>query len=123
MPDREEVAYFSIAGRSALNPGAGLCNPPTEPAFVAQWDRYLDPLGAELSLAGRIIEENVLPRRPHDGMVSVESARWGTFLGCVPADHLGEVCQLFGAARGGGNLFDCRRLYRDLANWLVERGY
>ena len=26
-------------------------------------------------------------------MVTVESAKWGTFMGCIPADHLDEVGQ------------------------------
>ena len=28
---------------------------------------------------------------PNDGLVSVESAKWGIFQGCVPADHIDEV--------------------------------
>lgn len=122
-PDADGVAFFSIAGRSARSQGEGLCNPPTQAAFVARWDRYLDPLSLALGLSGRIIEQNVVPLRPHDGLVSVESARWGTFLGCVPVDHFGEVCQLLGAPRGSGNAFDCVTFYRDLAGWLRERGY
>jgi triacylglycerol lipase len=31
--------------------------------------------------------------RPNDGMVTVESAKWGKFMGCIPADHLDEVGQ------------------------------
>jgi hypothetical protein len=26
--------------------------------------------------------------------VTVQSARWGTFIGCVPADHFDEVGQI-----------------------------
>jgi triacylglycerol lipase len=28
---------------------------------------------------------------PNDGLVEVASAKWGTFRGCVPADHIDEV--------------------------------
>ena len=30
----------------------------------------------------------------NDGMVTVQSARWGTFMGCIPADHFDEVGQI-----------------------------
>lgn len=123
VQDHPRVSYFSVGGRSANNLAEGVCNPPTEAAFLARWDSYRDPLGSLLWTSGRILEQDVTPRRPHDGLVSVESSRWGIFLGCVPADHLGEVCQLLGASRQGGNPFECGAFYRDLARWLVERGF
>lgn len=121
--DHPRVSYFSVGGRSANNLAEGVCNPPTQAAFLARWDSYRDPLGSLLWTSGRILEQDVTPRRPHDGLVSVESSRWGIFLGCVPADHLGEVCQLLGAPRQGDNPFECGAFYRDLARWLVERGF
>jgi triacylglycerol lipase len=119
--DHPNVLYFSIGGRSDRSLGSGSCDTLTQPAFIAKWDRYVDPIGIELALGAAIIDDDL--GIANDGLVSVESSRWGIFLGCVPSDHLGEVCQLFGAARGGGNPFTCTELYRDIARFLVERGF
>ena len=51
------------------------------------------------------------------------SARWGTFLGCVPADHFEEIGQLLGQPAGLGNPFSYKDFYRGLADWLVSQGY
>lgn len=123
ITDHPAVRYFSIAGRSDKSRGIGVCESETQASFIAKWDRYLDPIGAELSLTASLLENNQEPPIPNDGLVSVASSRWGIFLGCVPSDHLGEVCQLFGASRGGGNAFDCLDFYRDLGRFLVERGF
>jgi triacylglycerol lipase len=51
----------------------------------------------------------------NDGMVTVASAKWGAFKGCVPADHLDEVGQ---PSREGANRwsrFDHIRFYRRIA--------
>jgi len=55
--------------------------------------------------------------------VPVASARYGTFLGCVPADHLDEIGQIGGIGPGAGNPFDHVLLYRQIADWLAERGF
>ena len=51
-------------------------------------------------------QNSLQPRPVHDGVVTVTSARHGTFLGCVPADHMDEVNQLVGDSPGLGNDFD-----------------
>ena len=58
---------------------------------------------------------------PHDGLVSVPSARWGRFLGCIPADHADEICQVAADSPGLGNGFDCHRFYLELAQFLRAR--
>lgn len=61
--------------------------------------------------------------RPNDGMVTVASAKWGRFQGCIPADHLGEVGQV---KRGGADPntgFDAVRFYRNLAFDLAAQGF
>jgi len=53
--------------------------------------------------------------KPNDAMVTVESAKWGDFHGCIPADHLDEVGQ---PHHDGANLwsrFDHLRFYRRIA--------
>ena len=122
-PDDPRVAYYSIAGRSNGAMGDQDCGTPTEAPFVARWDAYADPLNPLLAAPNGIINSSFNPAPTNDGLVTVASAKWGTFLGCIPADHLDEVGQIGGAAPGAGNPFDHVLFYRQLANWLVERGY
>jgi triacylglycerol lipase len=52
-------------------------------------------------------------------MVTVESAKWGKFMGCVPASHLGEVGQ---PKQGAHPLtgFDHLVFYRMIASSLDD---
>ena len=116
VPDVPGMPYFSIAGRSAMA-HAGECAPAAAD-FMATWDGSVDPLKLELLPIAAILESAAgSPTPTHDGLVTVDSARWGTFLGCVPADHLDEVCQIAGQSPGLGNGFDC------LAFWTGLEGY
>jgi triacylglycerol lipase len=54
--------------------------------------------------------------------VRVKDARWGEFLGCVPADHLDEVGQLLGDGPGLGNDWDYVAFYDDLVRFLRGEG-
>jgi triacylglycerol lipase len=121
-PDDERVAYFSIAGRSEGTRGDPDCLGPRVAPFVARWDDQLDTLNPLLGPAAALLD-GLVPRPVHDGLVPVASARHGTFLGCIPADHLDEVNQIAGNAPGPNNRFDVVRFYRDLADFLVERGF
>lgn len=60
--------------------------------------------------------------RPNDGVSTVQSAKWGEFRGCIPADHLDQAGQIddSGADRHTG--FDYLRFYRNLAFDLAARG-
>jgi len=88
MLDDPRVRYYSFAGRTLAHPGTGECDDGVLPN-PAEID-YAPPelLGSALLLAGN-------PRNPaaNDGLVSVKSAKWGVFMGCLPADHLEEVGQ------------------------------
>jgi triacylglycerol lipase len=53
--------------------------------------------------------------KPNDGMVTVESAKWGKFMGCVPADHLDEVGQPSHDGANRWSRFDHLRFYRRIA--------
>ncbi len=121
FPDAPGVAYYSIAGRSNLAPDDGVCET-AEPPFVAKWDADRDPIGAEFAVTGAILTGNPFSPTYNDGLVPVSSAKWGEFLGCLPADHLDEIGQPAGASPGFGNPFDYKQFYRDLANWLVAQG-
>ncbi len=118
------VAYFSIAGRSSDAAGGGPCQADVaEPGFIARWDPFVDPISPELAAGAAILAGNPLDPTPNDGLVAVPSARWGTFLGCIPADHLEEIGQILGQSPGPGNPFDWRDFYRGLANWIVAQGF
>ena len=59
---------------------------------------------------------------PSDGMVSVESAKWGEFRGCIPADHYDVIGQIAHTTRDGLTGFDAPRFLRYVASGLAERG-
>jgi triacylglycerol lipase len=122
-PNMPQVDYYSIAGRSNGVLGDDTCGSETEAPFVARWDSYVDPVNPLLAATGAILSNDVTPPPTNDGLVPVGSAKWGTFLGCIPADHLDEVGQIAGQSPGSGNPFDHILFYRQLADWLVARGY
>lgn len=98
-PDDPRVAYYSVAGVTQISPFANpfstdFCDPLLLPGY--------------LLLAGD---------GANDALVSLESARHGTFLGTMPADHLDEVGQILGSTALG---FDHRRFYRDLGRFLTD---
>ena len=120
-PDDPNVAYFSIAGRTENGSGDLDCGSVREAPFIEKWDAVKGPVNALLSGTASLIDGSSSPPPTNDGLVTVASAKWGTFLGCVPADHLSEVCQIGG--QSSGSSYDCVTMYRDIASWLVERGF
>ena len=120
-PDDPSVAYFSIAGRSENGSGDIDCGSAREAPFIEKWDQDKGPVNALLSGTASLIDGSSSPPPTNDGLVTVASAKWGTFLGCVPADHLSEVCQIGG--QSSGSSYDCVTMYRDIADWLVARGF
>lgn len=60
---------------------------------------------------------------PTDGMVAVESAKWGTFRGCIPADHYHVIGQLHRSSRDVMTGFDVGRFYSWLVGDLAGRGF
>lgn len=123
VPNQPGVDYYSIAGRTGSTLGEESCGVANQPLFVARWNQYKDPINPLLAIPGAILEQLAQPAPTNDGLVSVKAARWGTFLGCIPADHLDEVCQIAGQSPGNGNPFDCHQFYRELAAWMVAEGY
>ncbi|MGK0359211.1 MAG: triacylglycerol lipase [Bradymonadia bacterium] len=64
-----------------------------------------------------------IARRPNDGMVTVLSAKWGVFQGCIPADHLDEVGQPQHDTADENTGFDHVRFYRNVAFNLAAQGF
>lgn len=115
--DDPRVVYESYAGRSNLKPGFGVCDDsiyPNEPTKLDATQAFLFPTAV-------ILEQGILSK-VNDGLVTVESAKWGTFMQCIPADHLKEVGQL---NIDGTNLqtFDHKRFYRTLVQRIRARGF
>ncbi|HEY2749530.1 MAG TPA: triacylglycerol lipase [Polyangia bacterium] len=120
-PDDPNVSYFSIAGRTENGRGDADCGSDTEAPFIEKWDQTTGPVNALLAATASLLDGSGSPAPTNDGLVTVASAKWGTFLGCVPADHLSEVCQIGGQSSGSD--YDCVTMYRDIADWLVARGF
>jgi triacylglycerol lipase len=120
-PDDPHVSYFSIGGRTENGGGDEDCGTPTEAPFIGKYDQMHGPVNALLSGTAQLIDGMSSPPPTNDGLVTVASAKWGTFLGCVPADHLAEVCQIGGQSSGSD--YNCVTMYRDIADWLVARGF
>ncbi len=118
VPDHPGVAYYSVAGRSNNQTADADCGSTTEAPWMAQYDPQKDTVNAILSASATILNNSYKVVPTNDGLITVASSKWGTFLGCLPSDHFSEVCQI--AGRGD---FDCVPFYRQLANWLVERGF
>lgn len=96
VPDHPSVRYWSYAGRA----GRGT-DVPISPFLIAQ---------------NRLVyrREGV-----NDGFVSVESARWGTFLGAIDADHVQQVGLRFSL----NTRFRASAFYRSVAEMLAREGF
>ncbi len=94
-PDDPRIEYRSWAGRSdPLNQTGARTS-------AALWPSWFIVAG---------------PEGDNDGVVSVASARWGTFEGTIPTDHLGEV--------GDGTTgFDHLSFYEGIVRDLAARGH
>jgi triacylglycerol lipase len=111
--DAPGVKYLSYAGRTNLRTGIGVCDD-------GVYDNHpldLDVTQAALAPLAIFLEEGQL--KVNDGLVTVQSAKWGTFQQCVPADHLKEVGQLGPAASS----FDHLQLFRDIAARVRKAGF
>ena len=100
VPDSAGVAYWSFAGRASplgLERGSGWLHSP----LLASWT-LLKAMHLE-----------------SDGIVPVDSQKWGTFLGEIPADHIGEVNQPLGETPG----FNADAFYSQLLQRLHDSGY
>ena len=117
-PDDPRVAYFSWAGRSFLNLGRGIC----DEAEVENPPR-VDICTVWLQATGRFVGESLLHPKPNDGLVAVESARWGRFQGCIPADHIDEVGHIAQVVPDPLSGFNHRRFYLGIASFLRGEGF
>jgi len=110
--DAPGVLYMSYAGRTNLRTGIGVCDD----------GKYKnDPFDVDVAQPGlttlaMFLEEGQL--KVNDGLVTVQSSKWGVFQQCLPADHLKEVGQ-FGPSAG---TFDHLALFRNIAKRIRDAG-
>ena len=109
--DDPNVVYKSYAGRSNLRSGLSACNGSSYPTDPAK----LDLVQGYLLATALFLEEGQL--KVNDGMVTVDSAKWGSFEQCVPADHLKEVGHL-----GPTATFDHLALFRAIVERVRKNG-
>ena len=121
-PDAEGVYYASIAGRSDWHYGGDHCDADS-PDFIQQWNSELDPIDPLFDIPEQILDGGLGNPYPNDGLARVIDCQWGEFLGCVPADHLDLVGQLFGDNPGFGNQWRHLDFYADLVTFLRDKGY
>ncbi len=120
--DRAAVRYWSLTGRSDFKLAEMDCKPDEKVPFVEKWNFETDPIDPLFLISEAYLDGGLGQPDANDGLVRVKDARWGTFLGCVPADHLDEVGQLFGDSAGIGNQFAHKELYVELAKYLRAQG-
>lgn len=122
--DDPRVYYQSWAGVSSLLGHAGDRDARVEAACenkLMMNDETFDRMRLPYDLLIPVIGH--LGRDPHDGLVTVASAKWGTFQGCIPADHSDEVGQQTAGAPDPRTDFDAGRFYRQVAGDLGLRGF
>ncbi len=91
--------------------------------YVGTTDHLALPLHDSYDLVAEEAAVDGEDEAPNDGLAPVRSTRWGTFRGCVPADHMEQL--------GRGNLpsinvrtrVDIGSFYADIARDLAERGF
>lgn len=122
--DAPGVRYFSVAGRTSGSFGGAACAANDAPPFVVRWASTVDTTSPAIVPLELIV--GGFARTPNDGLVTVASAKWGTFLGCIPADHADEVglyTDPFVPGRAGlGNGWNHLDFYSDVARFLRARG-
>lgn len=114
--DDVRVVYESYAGRTALADGSDVCVPSVVPNQPSARDIAQPALGATATFLTAAGETS-------DGLVPVSSARWGTFIGCVPADHLKEVGMVFQNGVDPVSGFDHLAFFRRVVARIRNRGF
>ncbi len=121
--DSPEVFYASIGGRTDYSLGGQACASDVDLPWMTAMAAEKDPCDPLFFIFEGILDGKFGENIPNDGLVTAESARWGEFWGCVPADHMDEVGQLVGDNPGLGNSFDHEEMFSEIVKELRKRGY
>jgi len=95
IQDHASVRYWSYAGRAGKGTDSGI-NPLLRPQNILIYKR-----------------EGI-----NDGFVSVESAKWGTYLGTINADHAQQI----GIDLTPSGTFDSTEFYAEIVSMLAAEG-
>jgi triacylglycerol lipase len=123
-PDDPRVYYQSWAGASSL-----LGSARDRDAVVATCEGKVDllPAGSLDKLRLEFIPFTSIVGHgrndANDGMVTVASAKWGNFRGCVPGDHSDEIGRMTTARPNPRTSWDPQRFWRDVAFELSAKGF
>jgi len=121
-PNDSRVRYYSVAGRSGLKTGSTVCSGGrwANSGRVDASDLLLTPTESitALTYGGTLLNPVV-----NDGLVSVSSAKWGTFLGCIPGDHFDEIGQIADLGTDLLSGFNHINFYRQLVSTLHTDGF
>jgi triacylglycerol lipase len=112
--DDPRVVYTSYAGRTNLETGLLDCGD-----AVYKNDPFSLDLVQPAFAATAVFLTDGLHLRDNDGLVTVASARWGTFQQCLPADHLQEVGQFAPFA----STFDQVAFFRTVVERVRSAGF
>jgi triacylglycerol lipase len=110
------VVYASYAGRTNLENGEADC----DDGVYANQPGALDVPQAELQPTASYLQ---LEGETSDGLVPVKSAKWGTFMECVPADHLKECGMLLQNGPDPVSGFDHLVFFRAVVARLRAEGF
>ncbi len=113
------VVYASYAGRTNLETGSGTTSDDCDDAEYANEPQSVDVPQALLTPTADYLQAD---GTNNDGLVPVSSARWGTFMECVPADHLKEVGMLFQNGADPVSGFDHLLFFRSVVARLQAEG-
>jgi triacylglycerol lipase len=122
-PDQPGVFYASVGGRTDYKLHGPDCVADVELQFIKDYENTLDPVDTLMSVTEAAIDGGFGDPFPNDGLVRVVDSKRGEFWGCVPADHLDEVGQLFGDSAGSGNKWNYLQFYSGVVRELRQRGY
>ena len=115
--DDPRVAYFSYAGRTSGLDGHPDCDDalyPDDATKLSDAQSFLAPTAGYLQDG---------QKKANDGLVTVQSAKWGAFLQCIPADHMSEVGQLNLSGPDAKSGFDHLVFFRTVVSRLRDRGF
>jgi triacylglycerol lipase len=121
-----QMSQFSTASMAQFN----LDNTDREDVVYASWAGVTCgafQFGCQRNNAGEVVSPLFSTSRilvswfegESDGLVSVDSAAWGTVRGTIPADHTDEVGQVGGLT---APRWDHVAFYRDEMRWLAAQG-
>lgn len=123
MPNDSRVYYQSWAGVSAR---VGIGDSEDKTVCDGKLEGKTDKMNS-LLLASSLIAGHGLgiqsSFKPNDGLVTVESAKWGHFRGCIRADHIDQMSGLDGNPTRNASGFFAPEFYEQIADELNDKGF